>query len=167
VQQASATTTLTDVRRALSAVPGSAIGHGLLRYVYAPTALQLAAQPPSDVFFCYLAAVPEAPYGAGPVQFDTDAAMPVRETVPGLGHALQLRAYRTGDVLQLDWWYDSRRLDRVTVEELAEQFPLALIELTSEAIPAVLDATGIAAESGTLDPAEVCPLDVAPLTGRD
>lgn len=48
--------------------------------------------------------------------------------------ALRLSACRRGGVLQLDWWYDSRRFDRYTVEELAEQFPLALIELTSEAV---------------------------------
>ena len=38
-------------------------------------------------------------------------------------------------LVQLDWWYDTRSFDSYTVEELAEQFPLALIELTSEAMP--------------------------------
>ncbi len=33
--------------------------------------------------------------------------------------------------LQLDWRYDSRGFDCATVAELAEQFPLALIEVTS------------------------------------
>ncbi len=33
----------------------------------------------------------------------------------------------------MDWWYDMRRLDRCTVEELAAQFRLGLIGLTSEA----------------------------------
>ena len=48
--------------------------------------------------------------------------------------ALQVSAYRQDGVLQLDWCYDSRRFDAYTIVELAEQFPLALIELTSEAI---------------------------------
>jgi hypothetical protein len=48
--------------------------------------------------------------------------------------ALQLSAHRQDGVLHLDWWYDSRRFDEYTVVELAEQFPLALIELTSEAV---------------------------------
>jgi phthiocerol/phenolphthiocerol synthesis type-I polyketide synthase E len=135
VQQASATTMLAAVHRTLAAVPNQGIGHGLLRYVYAPTALQLAAQPLSDIFFSYVGTVPELPSGEVPVQFDIETAMPVRETLPGLGHALQLRVYRTAGLLHLDWWYDSRRLDRSTVEELTEQFPLALIDLTSEAIP--------------------------------
>ncbi|OOK83899.1 phthiocerol synthesis polyketide synthase type I PpsE domain protein [Mycobacterium kansasii] len=38
--------------------------------------------------------------------------MPVRETIPGLGHAIELRAYRSGGSLHLDWWYDTRRIPR-------------------------------------------------------
>ena len=41
--------------------------------------------------------------------------------------------------MQLDWWYDTRSFDAYTVEELAEQLPLALIELTSEATAACRD----------------------------
>ena len=41
--------------------------------------------------------------------------------------------YRTDGLLQFDWWYDASRFERYTVEELAEQFPLALIEMTSDA----------------------------------
>jgi hypothetical protein len=76
-----------------------------------PTAPKIAAAPPSEIFFSYLGAE------------------------PGLRHALELRAYRAGDIVQLDWWYDTRSFDAYTVEELAEQLPLALIELTSEASP--------------------------------
>jgi hypothetical protein len=54
-----------------------------------------------------------------------------------LGHVLELRAYRDGNVVALDWWFDSRSFEPYTVQELAEQFPLALIELTSEATPPV------------------------------
>lgn len=63
-----------------------------------------------------------------------DAATPMQE-LPGLGHPLELRVYRTAGLLHLDWWYDTDRLDRYTVEELAEQFPLALFEMTSDAEP--------------------------------
>jgi hypothetical protein len=56
---------------------------------------------------------------------------------PHLGHALELRTYRVGDVIALDWWFDARSFESYTVEELAEQFPLALIELTSEATPPI------------------------------
>jgi len=76
-----------------------------------PTAPKIAAAPPSEIFFSYLG------------------------TEPGLRHALELRAYRADDLVQLDWWYDTRSFDAYTVEELAEQLPLALIELTSEAQP--------------------------------
>jgi hypothetical protein len=76
-----------------------------------PSAPKLAAQPPSDICFSYLS------------------------TEPGLRHALELRAYRADELVQLDWWFDTRGFDRYTVEELAEQLPLALIELTSEASP--------------------------------
>jgi hypothetical protein len=58
---------------------------------------------------------------------------PSYETPPGLGYALELRAYRIDGELHLDWWYDSTRFDRYTIEELAEQFPLALFEMTSDA----------------------------------
>jgi len=62
-------------------------------------------------------------------------AVAVRDTHPTMGHALELHAYRQDGVLQIDWWYDNRRFNPYTVEELAEQFPLALIELCSEAVP--------------------------------
>lgn len=54
-----------------------------------------------------------------------------------LGHVLELRAYRRGDVVALDWWFDARSFEAYTVAELADQFPLAMIELTSEATPPV------------------------------
>ena len=133
-RKASATAMLGAVHRALGAVPNCGIGYGLLRYIYAPTAMQLAVQPPSDVFFSYLGTVPALPSSEQRTHADIDPAMPVRDSRPGLGHALELRAYRVDGLLHLDWWYDTRRLDRSTVEELTEQFPLALIELTSEAI---------------------------------
>jgi hypothetical protein len=62
-----------------------------------------------------------------------DGTTPMYETPPGLGYALELRVYRTDGLLHLDWWYDTARFDRYTVEELTEQFPLALFEMTSDA----------------------------------
>jgi hypothetical protein len=58
---------------------------------------------------------------------------PSYETPPGLGYALELRVYRSDGQLHLDWWYDTTRFDRYTIEELTEQFPLALFEMTSDA----------------------------------
>jgi hypothetical protein len=84
-----------------------------------------AALPPPDVFFSYLDTAP------APSLVDL---MPV-DSSSGGGYPLALRAYRSDDALKMDWWYDARRLDRATVEELTEQFPLAVIELTSEADP--------------------------------
>lgn len=60
------------------------------------------------------------------------------------GHVLELRAYRDDDVMMLDWWFDTRSFEPYTVQELAEQFPLALIELTSEATPTVLTTAELA-----------------------
>ena len=62
-----------------------------------------------------------------------DGTTPMYETPPGLGYALELRVYRTDGLLHLDWWFDTNRFDRYTVEELTEQFPLALFEMTSDA----------------------------------
>lgn len=49
-------------------------------------------------------------------------------------HLLSLHAHRdsgSAAVLRLDWWYDTRSFDWNTVAELSEQFPQALIEVTS------------------------------------
>jgi hypothetical protein len=59
----------------------------------------------------------------------------------GLGHSLELHTRRVGGDLVLDWWFDMRSFEPYTVEELAEQFPLALIELTSEASAPVAVST--------------------------
>ena len=121
----------------LKAVPHYGIGYGLLRYMYAPTARLLGAARPADIFFSYVGTIPDLPSVSSddaPVHFDTDTAMPVREAIPGLGHAIELRVYRSAGVLHLDWWYDSRRLESAMAESLAERFSIALMELTREAM---------------------------------
>ncbi len=79
-----------------------------------------AASLPSEIFLNYIGTLP-------------DGTTPMYETPPGLGYALELRVYRTDGLLHLDWWYDTTRFDRYTVEELTEQFPFALFEMTSDA----------------------------------
>lgn len=74
----------------------------------------------SEVFLNYIGTLP-------------DGTTPMYETPPGLGYALELRVYRSDGLLHLDWWYDTARFDRYTIEELTEQFPLALFEMTSDA----------------------------------
>lgn len=53
-------------------------------------------------------------------------------TVPG-PRALEVRVSRVAGDLDIQWCYDPGRLDRYSVEEMAEQFSLALIEITSDA----------------------------------
>ena len=60
-------------------------------------------------------------------------AVAVRNVHPEMGHALELHAYRQDGLVQLDWWYDNRRFEPYTIEELSEQFALSVIELCSEA----------------------------------
>ena len=92
--------------------------------------------PSSDVFFSYRRTV------AGPVSHDV---LPPHELLPSSGHALEVRVYRTADdLVQMDWWYDTRRLDRYTVEEMTEQFPLALIDLTSDAVKPIREPLNLA-----------------------
>jgi hypothetical protein len=105
-QQASATEVLRTVHRTLAA------------------ASERAAGGMSEVYFNYLGEVP-----------DESIPVPVQEAPPGLGHALEVRVYRTGGQVHIDWWYDTSRFEAYTVEELTEQFPLALIEMTSDALP--------------------------------
>jgi phthiocerol/phenolphthiocerol synthesis type-I polyketide synthase E len=114
-----------DVHDTLSAVPHYGIGYGLLRYLYAPTARLLGGARPADVFFSYVGTIPDLPSLSSddaPVQFDTDMELPVREAIPGLGHAVELRVYRSAGVLHLDWWYDTRRLDPALAKSLADEF---------------------------------------------
>lgn len=82
-------------------------------------ARQLSAGP-TDVVFSYLELPPEP--SLGPLQLAD-------------GPALGVLAYRADGELQMDWWYDSRRLDACTVDELTNQFRLGLIDVTSEATP--------------------------------
>lgn len=84
------------------------------------TAPSYAADAASEILLNYVGAVPEG-------------TMPIHETPPGLGHALEVRVYSSGELLHIDWWYDTARFDSYTVDELAEQFGLALIEMTSDA----------------------------------
>ncbi|WP_166904608.1 hypothetical protein [Mycobacterium sp. DL440] len=47
-------------------------------------------------------------------------------------HPLALHIHHdSATTMRLDWRFDSRGFDHCTVDELAEQFPLALIEVTS------------------------------------
>jgi phthiocerol/phenolphthiocerol synthesis type-I polyketide synthase E len=136
-EDASARQLLDGVHQTLKAVPHYGIGYGLLRYAYAPTARLLGATPPADLFLSSQGTVPELPAvlsDDAPVQFDADTAMPVRDAIPGLGHAVELRVYRFAGVLHLDWWYDTRRLGSPAVESLAGQFQVTLMELTREVL---------------------------------
>jgi phthiocerol/phenolphthiocerol synthesis type-I polyketide synthase E len=145
-ESADAMQVLDDVHSTSEAVPHHGIGHGLLRYIYAPTARILGPIPPPDIFVSNEGMIPELPSGEGPVQFDLDAAMPVRDKVPGLGHAIEVRLYRSSGVLHVDWWYDIRRLQRAKVEALVNHFPIALTELMEEAIARADSESGGATE---------------------
>ncbi|HEX2286218.1 MAG TPA: hypothetical protein VHI10_15555 [Mycobacterium sp.] len=85
-------------------------------------ASESAAHGPSEVYFNYIGTL-------------SDQSAQVQETPPGRGHALEMRVYRIGGLVHVDWWYDTSRFERYTVEELTEQFPLALYEMTSDALP--------------------------------
>ncbi|MCV7078498.1 type I polyketide synthase [Mycobacterium szulgai] len=124
------------VHSTLKAVPHYGIGYGLLRYLYAPTGRVFGAQRTPDIHFRYAGVIPEVPQIDAPVQFDSDLSLPLRETIPGLGHAIEIRAYRSGGALHLDWWYDSRRIPSATAEALMQNFPAALSILIQEAIAA-------------------------------
>ncbi|MFB1298371.1 type I polyketide synthase [Mycobacterium sp. pW049] len=128
---------LAEVHETLDAVPHYGIGYGLLRYLFAPTARTLAATRPADILFSHVGTIPEVPAEQpddAPVRFDADTAMPIRDTLPGLGHAIELRVYRTAGVLHIDWWYDNRRLGPTDVESFARQYSAAVLDITREAL---------------------------------
>jgi phthiocerol/phenolphthiocerol synthesis type-I polyketide synthase E len=133
----SAKQVLEDVHSTLNAVPHYGIGYGLLRYLYAPTSHRLGATGPADIFFSYIGTIPHLPSLGSEdlaVQFDTDTALPVREPIPGLGHAIELRVFRSAGVLHLDWWYDTRRVESTLAQSLADGFTRTLLELIREAL---------------------------------
>ena len=134
VQGQGAIQQLDAVRNTLKSVPHYGIGYGLLRYVYAPTGRVLGAQRTPDIHFRYAGVIPELPSADAPVQFDSDPTLPVREPIPGMGHAIELRAYRSGGSLHLDWWYDTRRIPQAMAAALAQSFPATLSQLIQEGI---------------------------------
>ncbi|AMO61659.1 beta-ketoacyl synthase [Mycolicibacterium phlei] len=85
-------------------------------------ATESVAAENSEIYFNL---VGEAPAGSAAVS----------DTPPGLGHALELRVYRADGDLRIDWWYDTSRFEGYTVVELSEQFPLAIVEIASDALP--------------------------------
>ena len=145
-QGASATQLLAEVSNALKAVPHHGIGYGLLRYLHAPTAPLLGAAGAAQIYLSYLGMIPEWQESDALVQFDTDSELTVRETVPGLGHPLELRTYRCGGVLHVDWWYDKRWLSGNTIDALAQQFPATLATLIDEAFSGAEAGAGSEAE---------------------
>ncbi len=127
---------LDAVHEAVTGVPHHGIGYGLLRYLHAPTARSFGAVRTSDIAFTYAGTIPDMSAfasGEAPVQFDTDAESPVREAIPGLGHALELRVYRSRGQLHVDWWYDARRIDEAAAQALATGFGSELSGLVAEA----------------------------------
>lgn len=128
---------LQEVHDTLEAVPHYGIGYGLLRYLYAPTARTLGANRPADILFSHVGTIPDLPAEQpddAPVRFDADTAMPIRDALPGLGHAIEVRVYRTAGVLHVDWWYDNRRLGPTDVESFARQYSAAILDVTREAL---------------------------------
>jgi hypothetical protein len=85
------------------------------------TATERVASDQSEVYFNYIGEVEET--------------APVQDTPPGLGHALEVRVYRAEGEVNVDWWYDTSRFEDYTITELSEQFPLAVFEMTSDALP--------------------------------
>lgn len=62
-----------------------------------------------------------------------DVTLAVDTTAGEPESPLQVHVRHTADGLTVDWTYDAARLDSYSVEEMAEQFGLALIEITSDA----------------------------------
>jgi phthiocerol/phenolphthiocerol synthesis type-I polyketide synthase E len=81
----------------------------------------------------------------------------VLATLPGLGHAIELRAYRHSGVLHFDWWYDARRVQSAKAEALAQRFPLALRVLIQDAIDAIPDG------DDSSEPVELALVDLSTL----
>jgi hypothetical protein len=106
------------------------------RWLSHPVSLTCAAGPrsgPTEMLQGARAALAGAP-GRESAQAELLLNVAVAPLVDApAGRALELRVQRVDGLLQVDWWYDAARFDAYSVEEMAEQFPLALIEITSDA----------------------------------
>lgn len=131
---ASATQLLDDVGQTMAAVPHYGIGYGILRYLHAPTARILEGAAPADIHLTNLGTLPEWQNSEAPVGWDTDSERTVRDTPPGLGHAVEIRVYRLGGTLHVDWWYDRRRVSERTIGAVVERFVPTLMGLLEEAV---------------------------------
>jgi hypothetical protein len=116
---------VTSASEMLVAVHRAVAGLSLHRMVH-DIAVDAHAQPLADVLLVH---AESADLPAGPA---------------GLGHALELRTHRRDGVLVLEWWYDVRRFEAYTIDEMSEQFPYGLIELTSEASAPVIAGAELA-----------------------
>lgn len=114
-EHTSATDLLAGVHQSLAVLTLNRMVHGVLD--------DPRPQPLSDVLFAYGEAATARAH---------------------LGHVLELRTSRGADTMALEWRYDTRSFQPYTVQELAEQFPLALIELTSEAAPPLVATAELA-----------------------
>ncbi|MCV7162394.1 hypothetical protein H7J55_33530 [Mycolicibacterium brisbanense] len=75
-------------------------------------------------------AAPSHERSCADVQFSYDEAD--RGSTTRTGYLLSLHVHPdSGTGVQLEWTYDTRAFDPATVAELTEQFPFALIEVTS------------------------------------
>lgn len=122
------------VHDTIQAVPHQGIGYGLLRYLYGPTARIFGTLDPADILLCNEGVIPDLPTGIGPVQIDPDTAMGVRDKTPGLGYPVEVRIYRSPAGTHVDWWYDTRRLERTAVARMTERLPVELEELLLQAL---------------------------------
>ena len=124
------TAALDDVAAELASIPHYGISYGLLRHLYAPTAPLLSGDR-ADLHFVHAGALPELPAlpADAPVHLVSDAATLMREERPGLGHAIEVRVYRSSGELHADWWYDVRRVSADRAEQLATGYLASLVAL--------------------------------------
>ncbi len=131
---ASAGRLLDEIRKTLTALPHDGFGYGLLRYLHAPTAGLLGATAAPDIHFVNLGTIPEWKFSDDPVRWDSFSERALRDTLPGLGHPIELRAYRRGGALHFDCWHDRRRVPKSTIDALVERFPAILLGFVDEAV---------------------------------
>ena len=137
VPGASAVQLLEEICQSLKAVPHYGIGYGVLRYLHAPTARLLEATAAPDIHFANLGMISERQTSQdsnAPACTVNDGERVLPDIPPGLGHPIELRVYRRGGALHVDFWYDRRRVPGATIEALAERFPAMLIGLVDEAV---------------------------------
>ncbi len=135
--------TLQSVKEHLRVLPGRGLGYGLLRHLRdEELPRRLAEMPWPEVSFNYLGQFDQVLPGDSLFIQAGEPAGPPRSPRARRVHRLDVVGMVAGGRLRIDWGYGGHRLQRTTVERLAERFGTRLREVIAACRSAVARRVG-------------------------